>query len=41
LGHTVELLEPDPDLATTFTSEDRNLFGAFGAPAAGLIMNTL
>ena len=41
LHHPVELLEPDPDLATTFTSEDRNLFGSFGAPAAGLVRNTL
>ena len=39
LGHPVELLEPDPDFAAELTSEDRNLFESFGAPAAGLIRN--
>ena len=41
LGHPVKLLDPDPDLAASLTSEDRNLFESFGAPAAGLITNTL
>ena len=41
LDHPVELLELDPDFAAALSSEDRNLFQSFGAPAAGLIMNTL
>jgi hypothetical protein len=41
LGHPVKRLEPDPDFAVSLTSEDRNLFESFGAPAAGLIANTL
>jgi len=41
LGQPVELLEPDPGFAAALSSEDRNLFESLGAPAAGLIMNTL
>jgi hypothetical protein len=41
LGQPVELLKPDPDLAAALGGEDRNLFECFGAPVAGLIMNSL
>jgi hypothetical protein len=41
LAHPVELLEPDPDFGAALTGEDHNLFESFGAPAAGLIVNTL
>ncbi len=41
LGHSVELLKPNPDFAAALSSEDRNLFESFGAPAAGLILNGL
>jgi hypothetical protein len=40
LGQPVELLKPNPDFAAPLSSEDRNLFECFGAPVAGLILNS-
>jgi hypothetical protein len=41
LDHPVEILEPGPEFAAALAGEDRSLFDSFGAPAAGLITNTL
>ena len=39
IGHEVEVLTPGANLGAELSSEERTLFGQFGAPVAGLVSN--